>query len=594
MNDYLKSYFSIIFIIFFSLFLNAQKSSEVLHVSKLIEDITSCEDSIFQLTDTNVKFDFRIYKDDIAFYSGGNIDYYDSVVKSRDYNVHCEVFLKNVSFREDLIMTFRHIEFNKPVVIFEMDNWWGGFSNCDFKKGLIIVNSNIKDIWFNNCSFNGIYFYNNNIGELSFKRSSFKRDITNTSILLGDIFRDFDLGLVENDNELINTLIINECDFKERTLYTDSSDYQNIFVVGGEFKNVEIDNSNFNKAIFSSNKLNVKSRFEVKESNFGYPLGFNGVNFLKNNTHFDYSLISGGKICLRDHNSDDFFVPYLANSNEQLSDVFNYKELISVYNKFFNMYKTRGDMTSANQCYVDLKEIETKMLAYEYSQNKTLNKFFELYINKFLKLFCDYGTNPAKSLIISFYIIILFAVFYFFFFSSWDQINRGFLIKQYRKILVYLTTDKHLVDFFDENQNEKIQSFNEFKQELSDARNKLPLFFYLLSRPLYQVSILKYKLLKFFYKKSEFNYGEWKNYSFRNRVFKSLLLFSFITFYGLYLFLLRALNSFVLSVNTFSTLGFGDIPVKGLSRYVAVIQGFIGWFLLTIFSVSLISQILQL
>ena len=71
------------------------------------------------------------------------------------------------------------------------------------------------------------------------------------------------------------------------------------------------------------------------------------------------------------------------------------------------------------------------------------------------------------------------------------------------------------------------------------------------------------------------------------------LSFFIVIGYGLYLLLVRGLNSLVLSVNTFSTLGFGDIPVKGISRYMAILEGFLGWFLLSIFSVSLISQILQ-
>ena len=37
----------------------------------------------------------------------------------------------------------------------------------------------------------------------------------------------------------------------------------------------------------------------------------------------------------------------------------------------------------------------------------------------------------------------------------------------------------------------------------------------------------------------------------------------------------------------------GEIHIKGLPRYLAIIQGFIGWFMLTIFSVSLISQLLN-
>jgi len=38
--------------------------------------------------------------------------------------------------------------------------------------------------------------------------------------------------------------------------------------------------------------------------------------------------------------------------------------------------------------------------------------------------------------------------------------------------------------------------------------------------------------------------------------------------------------------------GFGTIPTRGLARYVCIIQGFIGWFLLSIFTVALINQVL--
>lgn len=61
----------------------------------------------------------------------------------------------------------------------------------------------------------------------------------------------------------------------------------------------------------------------------------------------------------------------------------------------------------------------------------------------------------------------------------------------------------------------------------------------------------------------------------------------------LYLGFIRALNSTTLSINAFSTLGFGAIPVKGVSRYITILEGFLGWFLLSIFSVSLISQMIQ-
>ncbi|MBX2964152.1 MAG: hypothetical protein KF687_16695 [Cyclobacteriaceae bacterium] len=57
-------------------------------------------------------------------------------------------------------------------------------------------------------------------------------------------------------------------------------------------------------------------------------------------------------------------------------------------------------------------------------------------------------------------------------------------------------------------------------------------------------------------------------------------------------FFISLINALTLSLNAFVTLGFGNIPASGLARYVCVVQGLIGWFLLSIFTVALINQIL--
>ena len=57
-------------------------------------------------------------------------------------------------------------------------------------------------------------------------------------------------------------------------------------------------------------------------------------------------------------------------------------------------------------------------------------------------------------------------------------------------------------------------------------------------------------------------------------------------------FLISLFNAFILSVNSFVTLGFGRIPTKGLAKYICILEGFLGWFLLSIFIVSLINQVL--
>lgn len=57
-------------------------------------------------------------------------------------------------------------------------------------------------------------------------------------------------------------------------------------------------------------------------------------------------------------------------------------------------------------------------------------------------------------------------------------------------------------------------------------------------------------------------------------------------------FFVSFINALTLSLNSFVTLGFGNIPTKGLARYVCIVQGFIGWFLLSIFTVALFNQVL--
>lgn len=57
-------------------------------------------------------------------------------------------------------------------------------------------------------------------------------------------------------------------------------------------------------------------------------------------------------------------------------------------------------------------------------------------------------------------------------------------------------------------------------------------------------------------------------------------------------YILHFVNALTLSINSFVTLGFGSIPTRGLARYLCIIEGFLGWFLLSIFTVALINQVL--
>ena len=87
---------------------------------------------------------------------------------------------------------------------------------------------------------------------------------------------------------------------------------------------------------------------------------------------------------------------------------------------------------------------------------------------------------------------------------------------------------------------------------------------------------------------------KWLDLKKKDRHLIGTLTFFLTISYIIYLISIRALNSLTLSINAFSTLGFGQIPVRGFTKYFAIIEGFIGWFLLSIFLVSILNQMMNI
>ena len=128
---------------------------------------------------------------------------------------------------------------------------------------------------------------------------------------------------------------------------------------------------------------------------------------------------------------------------------------------------------------------------------------------------------------------------------------------------------------------------------MQSAGKNMPKFFLATSLPLYKWAISGTKFSAGILKRVDIMKGTWNDLPTKKRWWKSFLLIGAFTIAICYDILIKMLNALMLSINTFTTLGFGEIPIKGLPRYLAIIQGFIGWFMLTIFSVSLISQLLN-
>jgi|GEM_PF-2815320 len=200
---------------------------------------------------------------------------------------------------------------------------------------------------------------------------------------------------------------------------------------------------------------------------------------------------------------------YSAHDGRALENEFLFGEVINNYSKLYQVYKLRGDLTSANASYAEMKDLNLARLKRKYHNDPSFKNFFGWQLAWIVKVYTNHGTDPALAITVSFWVICIFAVFYFFFPSDWDRTRKAKMVEDYR---IFIEKNDH--GYF---------------------------------KPFMKLT--------------------------------SGIVLSFI-------------NALTLSLNAYTTLGFGNIPAHGLARYVCVIQGFIGWFMLSIFTVALINQVL--
>jgi hypothetical protein len=200
---------------------------------------------------------------------------------------------------------------------------------------------------------------------------------------------------------------------------------------------------------------------------------------------------------------------YFAVRDDEIRDVEKFNELITQYSHFYQLYRSRGDIISANQCYAEMKDIQTARLRILYDEDGSFNNFIRWQLANVVKVYTNHGTDPARAIVISFWVILGFAVFYFFYPSDWDVTSKSRLLRDFR-------------DFRAKNEKGYIKPFGKLTAG----------------------------------------------------------------------FVISLINALTLSLNAFVTLGFGNIPTHGVARYMTIIEGFFGWFLLSIFTVALINQVL--
>ncbi len=564
------------------------KYKRKISLSEWIEEMEKCKDKGYVLEDTQIYYD--VHKDSLYSCWQSRSSKPSEKDKKREKTIYPTITIRNCKLPK-ITSQVRNVIFQNNIT-FVMCEGAGQFIfyNCSFKQGLDFHHSDLGILEFWHSSILQRTVVNElQINLLTFRNCSFYTDhklVKSFTILeyLKENKTYQYLFRIHQNEKKINTFSLYNC----KLLPTEIMPV--ISFSGGKYDAICFEGIDFSNSIINFNNCSVKENFTIEQCKFKLPIGTCKFNFPKDNTSFNWSqLDSVGLGLYRDYAQ----AAYTNKSDTLTSDVDLFNKLNSSYRKFFSMYRTQGDMESANACYKQMKDMETRRYLHLYRQNRSINNWFNWRFNQFLKHFSEYGTNPVQSLIISMWTILIFAAMYFFCYSDWDCINRTFLIKQHRKIMQYFRSEQRLEDFYMEDYIEDLKTFADYKNEMAESKLEIPVFIILLGKPLYLLSIIKHKISTFIYRRTEVLQGRWVNLKPARKVFVGLTVSLSLLIYIIYLGFVRALNSTTLSVNAFSTLGFGAIPVRGVSRYITILEGFLGWFLLSIFSVSLISQMLQ-
>lgn len=591
--------------IFFSIDLRAQKSpNELSRISHedFIKKITESKDSIIYIEDA---FVFLSEKD--TSYAYNKIDNKFTFSAQDSLIVSSQLRLKNVHFQhlyEDEGNGLHHIRFKEPVVIENSTSLV--LSNCVFEKGYYLdinipLNSYVDyfemtyevygaDITINESIIKGDFYVD--IGTIDTYSSIFftllsshlYSDLSNETTVFTNNIRSFDVAFNEFHGNNLTSFYID----KTREVFFEYNSFENANVVlnhaGISSESViDFSDNNFKKYVLlfveDFAKSDVYDWRDWKDkviSNRGFS------EFLR---HVDDDLVQNSA------KTDSLIVAYDRIEKYKLEQAYKFEKRL--FGGFYNLYTQQYDTDFANIVYVSLKNLDTERYNQLYLINPSFKNFFKWKINQFLKVFSLYGTSPSRTVIISVWIVFIFAFIYLFFPNSWDTINRNRLIKRLEFYSRYFRSKKSMKDLYDDNRSKDLMTFEDFKTYLGQSKKEIPSYFILLAKPIFYFAGANYKIVSRVLSKMDVLKGRWVELPKRKKIVSSIVIGFWLFFLLLFDLFIKFLNALTLSLNTFTTLGFGEIPTTGIPRYLAIIQGFIGWFMLSIFSVSLISQVLN-
>ena len=429
------------------------------------------------------------------------------------------------------------------------------FDNCTFRESLRLHANAFEFAKFVDCRFElGFRFTRGTVSDnLTFSRCVF--DYNSALIGIGGGFdMDDRLFFISNKIDGID-LIIDSCLFKKNLALQTTRSF--VDLSESQFKNVIIQNSEFETGI-NLERTVVAGYLDLSNNIVKGGIFPNGMTYNFNNSTIIWDDLKGNTISIYDEKQD--LILNKENVNEPYDDK-RFNKIVSSYTAIFNAFKSQGNKAWANDCYKQWKEIETE----GYLKRRDYTSYT---LNIFLAIFCDYGTNPIKAAKYSVLIIFFFSIIYLFI--------------PFHEISTQTKRHKRRATLIGKAKKSRSDYVGLYRSGLSTAATKKAL-----KRNKYSTA-LKIWLFGILEQLGNSTFNKRLSGVPLKCIFGAMSIGNSLDYYISKLF-----HALILSMNAFVTLGFGSMKVKGDYIYLSIIEGVIGWFLLSIFTVSLINQIIN-
>ncbi|NJO92477.1 MAG: hypothetical protein HC831_28525 [Chloroflexia bacterium] len=420
----------------------------------------------------------------------------DSLGKKDTIKCYVEMYnckLPSQSFTLNGLVFKKYVFFTKC----ELTNM--NVTNCEFNEGIEILWGNMGLLIFKNTIFNDVFeTFEVEIPILQFDRCTFnvKNQKVRSYVNMnepGEGFKSIFNIASPDDEKRVKLFSLDSCEINSDSLIP-------VFNIRlANFNALSFTDIDFKNTIINFSSTSIDKSFVIEDCKINQPIGMSGFNFPEKGTNFHWNQIEKAGIAIYNANYKEI---YAAENDSQLQEINKYNELVSSYKQMYSTYRTRGDMESANNCYIAMKDVETRRLEYLYREKRNLTSYFNWKLNQFLKFFCKYGTSPIRALIISMWVIFGFALIYFFFDSEWDKINREYLLNRYKALLSYFQSDKKLADYYAEKYDVELGTYNEFKEYLKSSEGNIPKYMFWLGKPLYRFPTTRRMLTRYIYSKN--------------------------------------------------------------------------------------------